>query len=286
MVDARAPDIPNEEPGGPAESWIEDTRDVALLRAFLVHDKERGAYFLADLDPRYFHATHWSVERGPAGVRAVLMRYDGHSVPAVHVLGDPLALTRVLRAIRDDLPPRVEIHAFPEHRDAVEGQFPGIVVREHFRMRLLASDVGEIPERDPDVMRLTHADTADLMQLYSRTGIFYFDPYQLETGLYFGMRRDGALVSAAGVHVVSEEDKVAVIGNVASHPDWRGVGLSRRCTTRLLRALLRRRVETIVLNVDAANATAIRLYRLLGFREHVRVYRGRVGGSEPSPFAR
>lgn len=278
MVDARAIDVEGV--------WTEETRDVGVLREFLVEDKERGAYFLADLDPRYFHATRWFVERSAVGIHSVVMRYDGHSVPAVLLHGAPDSVQRVLTAFRDRLPPRFEVHAFSEHRGAVERLFPGVVLRDFFRMRLLASDVATLPERDPDVLRLTHADTADLMQLYSRTGISYFDPYKLETGLYFGMRRDGALVSAAGVHVVSEEDKVAAIGNVATHPDWRGLGLSTRCTTRLLRALLRRRVSTLVLNVEAANETAVRLYRSLGFREHTRLYMGRVGGADPSPFGR
>lgn len=278
MVDARAIDADRV--------WTEETRDVGVLREFLVEDKERGAYFLADLDPRYFHATRWFVERSAVGIHAVVMRYDGHSVPAVLLHGSPDSVQRVLAAFRDRLPERFEAHAFAEHRDAVERLFPGVVLRKFFRMRVLASDFPDLPERDPDVLRLTHADTADLMQLYSRTGISYFDPYQLETGLYFGMRRDGALVSAAGTHVVSEEDKVAAIGNVATHPDWRGLGLSTRCTTRLLRALLRRRVSTIVLNVEAANETAVRLYRSLRFTEYARLYMGRVGGTEPSPFGR
>ncbi len=276
MVDARAIDVES--------TWTEETRDVGALREFLVEDKERGAYFLADLDPRYFHATRWFIERSAARIHGLVMRYDGHSVPAVLLHGAPGSIERVLTAFRDRLPARFEAHAFSEHCEAVERLFPGIALREFYRMRLLASDVATLPERDPDVLRLTHADTADLMQLYSRTGISYFDPYQIETGLYFGMRRDGALVSAAGVHVVSEEDKVAAIGNVATHPDWRGLGLSTRCTTRLLRALLRRRVSTIVLNVDAANTTAVRLYRALGFREHTRVYMGRVGAADPAPW--
>jgi ribosomal protein S18 acetylase RimI-like enzyme len=297
MVDGRASDLrhvaPKARPPEPSApevgaggSWTEETRDVGLLRAFLLPDKERGAYFLGDLDPRYFHATRWFVGRGPQGVQAVVMRYDGHSVPGVHVMGDPAAARRVLLDNRDNLPPRFDIHAFAEIEDVVKDLFPGVLLRKHLRMRLLASDVGQIPERDPDVLRLTHADTADLMQLYQRTGVSYFDPYQVETGLYFGIRQEGALVSVAGVHVVSEEDKVAVIGNVATHPDWRGQGLSTRCTTRLLRALLRRRVETLVLNVDAGNGTAVHLYRELGFADYAHLYTGRVGGSEPAPYGR
>jgi RimJ/RimL family protein N-acetyltransferase len=206
-------------------------------------------------------------------------------VPAVLLHGDAGAVQHVLKRFRSRLPVRFELHAFPEHLELVQRIFPGTALGEYFRMRVLASEF-PLPDRDPEVLRLTHGDTAELIQLYSRTGISYFDPYQLETGLYFGIRKDGQLVSVAGVHAVSEEDKVAAIGNVATHPDWRGAGLSRRCTTRLLRALVRRHVETIVLNVDASNTAALRLYRSIGFREHTRVFFGRIGPAAPPVMGR
>lgn len=269
MVNARAVEL--------SETWTEEIRDVATLRAFLVQDRERAAFFLGDLDPRYFHATRWFVERSEEGIRALVLRYDGHSMPVVLLHGDADGVRRVLRTFRDRLPGRFDIHAFAEHRRIVDAEFPGTPLKEFYRLRMSGDDARMTGDRPPDVVRLGHGDTADLMRLYSRTGITYFDPYQLETGLYFGRRCDGELVSAAGVHSVSEEDRVAAVGNVATHPDYRGEGHSKRCMQRLLRALVRRRVTTIVLNVEKANSAAVSLYRSLGFRELTTLHIGRVG---------
>ena len=54
----------------------------------------------------------------------------------------------------------------------------------------------------------------------------------LETGKYFGIRREGILVSVAGIHVYSPEYDVAALGNITTHPDFRGQGLGRKVTAR------------------------------------------------------
>ncbi len=91
-----------------------------------------------------------------------------------------------------------------------------------------------------------------------------FDPRMLATGEYFGARADGALVCAAGVHVVSRAQRVAALGNVATHPAWRGRGLAPRVVGRLCRSLLAS-VDLVGLNVAAENAAAIACYAGLGF---------------------
>ena len=88
----------------------------------------------------------------------------------------------------------------------------------------------------------------------------------LELGPWFGIREAGRLVSVAGVHVVSARTSVAGVGGIATRPDRRGRGLARAVTAALCRAL-REQVELVGLNVAAANASAIRCYRTLGFRE-------------------
>ncbi len=257
---------------------VEMIRDVATLRAFLVAEPEKTAYFLGDLDPRYFHATRWYAERDHSGLSALLMLYLGHSFPGVLTYGAPDALRRIFGHVSEILPERFDIHHFEEHLETLHGLFRDGRQRVFVRMALDANDFIAQPDLS-EVHRLVHSDTAELARLYARTGLTFFDPYQIETGFYFGIRRNGRLVSAAGVHVVSEESRVAAIGNVATHPDYRRRGLSKRCTGRLVAALLRR-VRTIVLNVERHNEDAIQLYRSLGFREHCLLFSRRV---EPRP---
>ena len=92
----------------------------------------------------------------------------------------------------------------------------------------------------------------------------WFDPRMLETGCYFGIRRDDQIVCAGGVHVYSASYRVAALGNIATDPECRGQGLAQQVTAQLCRSLLAT-VDTIGLNVKVDNSAAIACYRKLGF---------------------
>ena len=112
---------------------------------------------------------------------------------------------------------------------------------------------------------LAARDLPDLLKLYE---ISYpgnsFDPRMLATGQYIGIRRDGELLSVAGVHVWSPAYRVSALGNVTTRPDFRGQGLGRQTVAALCRRLLDS-VEVITLNVAAGNSAAIAVYTGLGF---------------------
>jgi predicted GNAT family acetyltransferase len=88
----------------------------------------------------------------------------------------------------------------------------------------------------------------------------------LETGLYQGIRRGGCLVSVAGVHVYSPRYRVAALGNITTHPDWRGRGLATLVSAKLCETLSKGGIEHIGLNVKADNVAALTCYERLGFR--------------------
>ena len=90
--------------------------------------------------------------------------------------------------------------------------------------------------------RLTEADVscvvglgqdmgAELESLYAQAygdtveGDQVFDHSILPTGQYFDIWEGDKLVSAAGVHVFSPGGDAAVLGNIATLPDFRGLGL-------------------------------------------------------------
>ena len=112
-----------------------------------------------------------------------------------------------------------------------------------------------------DELRAFYARDAYLPE--ERGGRF-FESYMPELGPWFGIREAGRLVSVAGVHVVSARTSVAGVGGIATRPDRRGRGLA---LTAVLCRALREQVELVGLNVAAANASAIRCYESLGFRE-------------------
>ena len=70
--------------------------------------------------------------------------------------------------------------------------------------------------------------------------------------------------------VLNCEYKVASLGNIATHPDFRRKGYGKKTTAQLCRSLLNS-VEHIGLNVKTDNLSAIKCYEKLGF-EIVAVY--------------
>ena len=92
----------------------------------------------------------------------------------------------------------------------------------------------------------------------------------LATGKYFGclvddrVHADDRLLAVAGVHVCSDEYKVAVLGSIATHPEHRGRGLATTLTSHLTAELVNEG-KLVCLNVKADNLPAIRCYKKLGF---------------------
>jgi len=88
-------------------------------------------------------------------------------------------------------------------------------------------------------------------------------------GVYYGVRNAGRLVAAAGTHVISREHRLAAVGNVMTHHDFRGRGYAKAVTSAVTQELLRM-CDDVVLNVRADNPPALAAYTALGYVEHNR----------------
>jgi predicted GNAT family acetyltransferase len=131
----------------------------------------------------------------------------------------------------------------------------------------------------------THA--TELNRLYNEEGTRHTGR-QIEEGVYFGAHHRGWLVAAAGTHIYSREEGVAVIGNVFTHPDFRGHGLGTAVTAAVADHVLRT-CNLVVLNVDPANRTARHIYEQMGFKETGRLIEAmatRRGAYSPLPLLR
>jgi ribosomal protein S18 acetylase RimI-like enzyme len=240
--------------------------DKKLIETLLREDDvPLHLYEIGDLEePFWQHTTWYSLpHKGP---RPVLLIYSGLSLPALLALTKryPDLLKGLLRAAMPLLPCKFYAHLSPGQSSALE-EFYDLEPRgEFFKMSL----------QDPS--RLEGVDTSEVVSLGPRQAEelqrFYeesypghwFEPHMLQTGFYYGIRRDSRLVCAAGVHVYSPPQQVAAVGNVATHPRYRNHGLARAACARLCRDLLKT-VSHIGLNVNKGSAAAIACYRMLGF---------------------
>jgi ribosomal protein S18 acetylase RimI-like enzyme len=112
------------------------------------------------------------------------------------------------------------------------------------------------------VRRLGPADAAALAELAAAAGLSVWHPSALALGPAFGCEVDGRLVAMAATHFATPD--IVEIGHIATHPQERGRGYARACTTALVRAAfaLAPRVFLMVLE---SNAPARAAYRALGF---------------------
>ena len=94
-------------------------------------------------------------------------------------------------------------------------------------------------------------------------------PEQVVQGVFYGVAgADGALIAAGGTHLWDPGEHIAAIGNMYTHPEHRGQGLAAQVLAAIVRTLLAAGVTTIVLNVNAHNHGARRLYERFGFAIH------------------
>ena len=240
------------------------TTDKALLRSFLERDRLYAAYAICDLEEREFSRTRWGVALDGDAPVAVVLEYNGPTPQPLFAMGREDGIAVILR---DLIRPRIAYVAAPATLiPAIETAYrvdPGPAMvrmwvdRAHFR------------PYPATVQRLLGAEIGDLNRLYQLGFASWLPSAAISDGVYYGLRVNGHLVSAAGTHVVSGAARLAVVGNVLTHADYRGRGFATAVTGAVTADLLRT-CDQVVLNVRADNPPALNAYRRLGYMEHVR----------------
>jgi ribosomal protein S18 acetylase RimI-like enzyme len=240
---------------------IKRLRDVESVRAHLERSRAYTAYALAYLDKRLFPMADFY--EAVSGERtALVMHGRGGLGPSTLTMGDT-ALVGQLLSLHPG-PRQAFVTCEPEHVDTVLVTHNVWRPQTMLRMQLERADFVPPPER-PTVRRLSEADAFELNRLYNEESARYTGR-QIVEGVYFGAFHRGWLIAAAGTHIYSKREGVAVIGNVFTHQDFRGRGLGTAVTAAVAAHLLQS-CDLIVLNVDPANRTARHIYEQLGFHE-------------------
>jgi len=237
--------------------------DKAAIRSILNKNREWCLYALADLDDGMFkHCDWWAYQDGLALVfRALAIR-------PILTVGDAQTTREMLCRLDE---PTGYLNLQRDHLDSAAGIY---AYRERHDMRRMI--LSDFHPRTAVTGIFSIADSADIENLYATGsgGGIAFAPFQLETGFFRGVRIDGRLAAVAGVHVVSRNEGVAGVGNIFTHPDYRGGGLAQTVTSAVVSALLDAGIRTIGLNVEHTNTVAIRVYERLGFRTRFSYYEG------------
>ena len=240
------------------------TTDRGALRSFLMQDRLYAAYAICDLEEREFNRTRWGAAYEGDELVAVGLEYTGPTPQPLFVMGSSDGISAVLR---DVIRPRAAYIA------ARTGMLPAIETRYRVdpgpEMVRMWVDRAHFRPYPATVQRLLPVEIGELNRLYQLGFASWLPSTAIAAGVYYGMRVNGRLIAAAGTHVVSPTARLAVVGNVLTHTDYRGRGFATAVTGAVTAELLRS-CDQVVLNVRADNPPAINAYRHLGYAEHAR----------------
>lgn len=240
--------------------------DFATIRRILAVDPVWSAYALADLQPAFLPYTHWSIGQSAAGEGLALL-FTALTPPILLTVGPAAAVAGALA--QAELPAQVFISAQEAHYPALAAWYDfGDRIHPMWRMTPKEKDQVSLPKLKA-LVRLSPTHGEQLKALYSQGGEFapsFFDPYQLQDGVYFGVTGEtGELLAAGGTHILARQEGVAAIGNMYTRPDQRGKGYAGAVFQAIVATLQAEGFTNIFLNVDQRNTTARKLYERYGF---------------------
>jgi RimJ/RimL family protein N-acetyltransferase len=243
---------------------VQTTQDRTLLREFLEGNRLFSAYALCDLEDREFSRTRWGAAFDGDEMVAVALEYSGMTPQPMFVMGRDDGIEAILR---DVIRPRAAyVAALTENLSAVQSQYRVDPGPPMVRMYVDRARFRPFPA---DTRRLLPIEIGELNRLYQLGFASWLPSSAIAEGVYYGIRVGGRLVAAAGTHVISPRARLAVVGNVLTHIDYRGRGYATAVTGAVTAELLRT-CDQVALNVRSDNPPALQAYRRLGYVEHVR----------------
>lgn len=263
----------NERPrrslSGSDETYMEYQiiHDKKTIEKFCRRNPALHIYSIGDLDDFFWKYTTWLGLTEENTISELVLLYQGFSIPTVLGISENTRqMKEFLNTVSGFLPRRFIAHLSPGTEEALVCHYSMESHGEFHKMVL--EDGSKVVNADfSGVDRLSSDDRGSILELYERSyPESWFDQRMLDTNQYFGIHENGKLVSIAGVHVYSRKHRVAALGNITTHPDWRGKGLGKKVTRVLCRSLSET-TDYIGLNVKSDNIPAIRLYESLGFRK-------------------
>lgn len=201
-------------------------------------------------------------------VKAIAMEMMNYSIPVLLAAGfeNQEYSKELVGRIKEYLPPKFYTHMDGSVLESVFSQDEIFDLEEYMNMGLCSCP--SIDKRHQDeAVRLGFKDLKDIKELLDESypGA-WLDEELVKLNENFGIFIDGKLISFAGIHAYSEENQVAAVAHVTTHPDYRNRGYGKKVVGALV-SDLKDKIKFIGLNVKVENLPAISCYKKLGFEE-------------------
>lgn len=242
-------------------------KDKDKLYSFFTRNKCLYSYQIGDLDDFFFKDTDYFalLDKQSKEILEVGVLYKGLNTPTLLAFGLTETFALLLDQMREYLPEKFYCHYLPMYEKKLLESYDKVDLGLHYKMHLTSGTHFEQQDSSKFIqLRSKHQKELEefFKESYPET---YFEPYMVDTGYYFGLTDSTSkIISVAGVHTFSKEFKLAVLGNIATHPQFRRKGNGHQVITYLL-SKLKEQTDFIGLNVKADNVNAIKLYEALGF---------------------
>jgi RimJ/RimL family protein N-acetyltransferase len=277
-------------------------RQLDRLRPFLWADRFFADYALGDLDPAHFQLADWFGAEEAGELCAVVMVYHDLQPPILFATGDGRGIELILDGMLR--PPQIELSIREEHLPIIEEFYQARTIpmlkmalvpddfQPAYQWSLRAQSAKQSSAAKDEIassqtaltcpallggVAMTKLDVSHmplLEELYAHGGGDAFRQRSLELGVFYGVFDNEHLVSVAGTHIVSDQERIAALGNVMTHPAYRGHGLATAATHAVCDELLDRGIQLIGLSVGRFNQAAQRVYEKIGFKRHIPFYEG------------
>ena len=254
------------------KAWkTSELNNKARILTYLETDRIYAAYAIGDLEPLFFAQSTWVGAEEAGRLQALALHFRGLKLPALFLMGDPNGLRAILE--NTICPEQAYLTCRTEHLAMTHDFYAWDETIPMWRMVL--EPVNFQPTKG-DCVRLTPAHSNQLTELYTLGGGIGFSTTQVQYGFFFGIFVERKLVAVAGTHLISANYGVAAVGNVFTHPDFRGQGYGTATSNAVVSELLEIGIPDIILNVGQDNSSAIRIYEQLGFKCYCPFLEGRA----------
>lgn len=235
-----------------------DDRDALGRR--LQADRYNAAYALAQLDDAAWDEAEFFSCSTPTG-ESIVCHSRGGLGNATTLAGPTVGAAAILQ-LHPGYPSTFAI-SDPEHVAALEAVYTFRHITRMMRM-LVTRDTFNPSNTEAQPMLGAHADL--LNRLYNAEGDpTHYRREHIAEGCYWGVVDEERLVAVAGTHAIGRRHGIAILGNVFTHPRFRGRGHATTATSAVTAALLEQ-VDEVVLSVNPENEPAVHAYRKLGYR--------------------
>jgi len=243
-------------------------KDKGTIETFLRSNVFLHIYSLGDLDDFFWPDTTWHALTDETGMQAIALIYTGGKMPCLHIHAEDDKIVyaeKLLHYLAPTLPECFHAHLDLGLENILTERYTLKPRGKHYKMALV-NKVLPLNIDTSQARGLSKSHLSEILNLFERAypGNF-FEPRMLETKQYFGIRQLGELISIAGVHVCSIKYRVAALGNVTTHPNYRCKGFGTTVTAKVCQSLLTE-TDHLGLNVKADNTSAIKCYERLGFK--------------------